>query len=167
MVYKFLLTISLASLGSFAGLGLEAVGQERPKCYIIDNSGELTDLTDICNVSQKQSSGNNSASSDGQNIVNNNININSESAGIESSSSDRVLVLSQNSERKAGSIDSTYYLENEIGSNYTAYVRSYQAPLTSADRRTLRNRAFGFDRDASLTSVLRDDREVPFLIYRY
>ena len=164
IIYKFLLTISLASLSSFA-LIPKAFGQERPKCYIIDNSGELTDLTDICNASQKQLS-EDFATNDGQNAIDN-INVDSKSVDTDSSSGDSIRVLGNNFDRESGSIDAIYYLDNEIGSNYTAYVRSYKAPSTSIDRRTLRERAFRFGANRSLTSTLRHGREVPFIIYRY
>lgn len=91
MTNKFLLTILITSLGLIGGLTPKAMGQERPKCYLIDDSGELTDLTDICNASQKRSPETN-VTNEGQNIVNNNINtINSKPSATGLSVSDKSL----------------------------------------------------------------------------
>ena len=169
MTHKFLLSIFLTSF-SLGVLTPIAVAQERPKCYLIDNSGQLTDLTDICNVSQKRSPKSEPTTSEGQNIINNNINI------IDSKPSDRlgvddnVYILGENNLRSNSNlINSSYYIDNEIGNDYTAYIRRYKTSPTSIDRQTLREQIFQFDTNSnSLTSILRrGQNRTPFIIYRY
>ena len=166
MTYKFILTIFLTSLGSIAALASTSVAQERPECYIIDDSGQLTDLTDICNTTQKRSRLTDSTS-DAQK-VNQNVNVGS-NAIEEVALEDSVYVLGETSlASKSDAIDSTYYIDNEIGSDYTAYIRRYQTPGTAFDRQTLREQIFQFDTEPSLTSIFRrGESRTPFLIYRY
>ena len=167
MTYKFILTVFLGSLGSIAVLAPRSVAQERPECYIIDDSGQLTDLTDICNATQKRSRPTDTTS-DVQS-VNRNVSIVGSEAIEEVALDDSVYVLGETSlAGKSDAIDSTYYIDNEIGSDYTAYIRRYQTPGTSFDRQTLRDRVFQFDTEPSLTSILRrGESRTPFLIYRY
>ena len=171
MTYKFILKIVLASLGSLAALAPIANAQERPKCYIIDDSGQLTDLTDICDVSQKRSSQTASTTSDGANTVNNNTNlINLNPSGIELSSDDRPYILRNDSLLNgSGIFNSSYYIDNEIGSDYTAYRRTYKTFPTSIVRQTLKEQIFQFDpHNRSFTSILRRGQsDIPFIIYRY
>ena len=171
MTYKFLLTIFLTSLGSIGGLTPIAFAQERPECYLIDNSGRLTDLTDICNASQKQSP-KTDATSEGQNIINNNNNVSIDSKALDSgfSADDNVYILGEdNLSIESSSIDSSYYIDNEIGTNYTAYIRRYKVTPTSIVRETLREQVFQFGTyPNSITSILRQGRgRIPFIIYRY
>ncbi len=171
MTYKFLLTIFLTSLGSIGGLASIAVAQERPKCYLIDNSGQLKDLTDICNASQKQSPKTEPVTNEGQNIINNN-NINIDSKPLESKLSvdDNVYILGENNlSIKSSFADSSYYGGNEIGTDYTAYIRRYKVPPTSIVREALREQVFQFGTyPNSITSILRQGRgRIPFIIYRY
>ena len=171
MTYKFLLKIFLASLG-FATLTPIAIAQERPECYIIDDTGELTDLTDICNVSQKRSPQITPATNEAPNTVNNNtnvINFNPLDTGLRLDNN--LYILGENS-LLSGSDDvfnSTYYIDNEIGSDYTAYIRRYRTSPTSIVRQTLREQIFQFDPNPqSLTSILRRGQsDLPFIIYRY
>ena len=147
-----------------------AIAQERPKCYIIDNTGDLTDLTDICNVSQKRSPQIAPVTNEAPNNVNNNtnvINFNPLDAGLESD--DNLYILGENSfSPRSGVFNSAYYIDNEIGSDYTAYVRSYRTSPTSIARQTLREQIFQFDPySPSLTSIIRRGRDIPFIIYRY
>ena len=167
MTYKFILTVFLSSLGSIAALATRSVAQERPECYIIDDSGQLTNLTDICNATQKRSP-EADTTSDAQN-VNRNVNIVGSEAIEQVALDDSVYVLGETSlASKSDAIDSTYYIDNEIGSDYTAYIRRYQTPGTSFDRQTLREQIFQFDNKPSLTSILRQgEARIPFLIYRY
>ena len=167
MTYKFILTVFLSSLGSIAVLAPRSVAQKRPECYIINNSGQLTDLTDICNATQERSRPTNTAS-DARN-VNQNVNVVGSEAIEEVALDDSVYVLGETSlASKSDAIDSTYYIDNEIGSDYTAYIRRYQTPGTAFDRQTLRERVFQFDTEPSLTSILRrGESRTPFLIYRY
>ena len=169
MTYKFLLTIFLTGLGSLAVFTPKAIAQERPECYIIDDSGELTDLTDICNASQRQSTETDATTNEGENVVNNNIKIiDSKHQDTGVSADDGVFVLGKkDASLESDLIDSTYYIDNEIGVDYTAYTRRYQTPSTSIDRQTLRTQVFQFDTKPSLTSILRHGRELPFIIYRY
>ena len=170
MTYKFLLKI-LTSLGFLATLMPIAIAQERPECYIIDESGELTDLTDICNVSQKRSPQVAPATNEAPNNVNNNtnvINFNPLDVGLELD--DNLYILGENSfSPRSGVFNSAYYIDNEIGSDYTAYVRSYRTSPTSIVRQTLREQIFQFDPySRSLTSILRRGQsDLPFIIYRY
>ncbi|WP_319421110.1 hypothetical protein [Pleurocapsa sp. FMAR1] len=172
MTYKFLLTIFLTSLSLIGVLTPIAVAQERPKCYLIDNSGQLTDLTDICNASQKRSPETDPATSESQNIINNNNNISIDSQPLDPGLSvdDNVYILGDNNLPVESSfIDSSYYIDNGIGTNYTAYIRSYQVSPTSLVRETLREQVFQFGTyPNSITSTLRQGRgRVPFIIYRY
>ncbi len=177
--FKFLLTIFLTSLSSIGALTqtATAIAQERPECYLIDDSGQLTDLTDICNVSEKQLSETDPATSEAQNNnsnnnSNNNIIIDSKSLETGLSLDDNLFILGKNSlSSKSGLIDSAYYIDNEIGIDYTAYIRRYKTSPTSIDRQTLREQIFQFntipDTTTSLTSILRSSRQLPFIIYRY
>jgi len=170
MLDKFLLAIFVANFGFISILSSKAIAQERPKCYLIDESGELTDLSDICDVSQRETSA--STTNEGENVVNNNINIvNSDSASTRSEliSNEGFVVSADNSSSSSGAIDSSYLIDNEPGIDYTAYVRRYKSSPDSFDRLTSREQIFGFDdRNRSHTSILRRGRsELPFLIYRY
>ena len=167
MTYRHLLTVFLTSLSSLT-LAPIAVAQERPKCYLIEPSGQLVDLTEICNASQKRSPENNPSVDGGLNVTNNNYNIVSQSGAADVLVSDRGF--SRRDSLAVGSgIDSTYYIDNEIGMDYTAYTRRYSVPSTSIVRRELRERVFQFDTPSnSLTSILRQGRSrIPFIIYRY
>ena len=168
MTYKFLLKVFLTSLSSIGVLASIAVAQERPKCYLINSSGELTDLTDICDVSQKRSPEPTPVTNEGSNIVNNNNIINSESL-IREQEVDDNQYLERDAFSVESGIDSSYYIDNEIGSDYTAYVRRYRTSTTPLVRSTLRKQAFQFDNTRrSPTSILRSGRsELPFIIYRY
>ena len=176
MTYKFLLTIFLTTLGSFGALIPMAVAQDRPKCYLINNSGQLTDLTNICNVSQKRSAQTVPTTNDGLNINDNNIVIDSEIIDTGLSTDDSAYILGKNNlTTESGLIDSSYYIDNEIGVNYAAYVRRYQTPSTSLVRQTLREQVFQLNTNSgnltnfdNITSILRNGRgRIPFLIYRY
>ena len=179
MTYKFLLTIFLTSLSSIGTLTqvATAIAQERPECYLIDDSGQLTDLTDICNVSEKQLSETDPATSEAQNNnsnnnSNNNIIIDSKPSETGLSLDDNLFILGKNNlSSKSGLIGSAYYVDNEIGIDYTAYIRRYKTPPSSIDRQTLREQIFQFntilDTPSSLTSILRSSRQLPFIIYRY
>lgn len=169
MTYKFLLTAFLTSLSSISVLASTAVAQERPKCYLIDSSGELSDLTDICDVSLKRSPKTAPVTNEKSSTVNNSTN--SESA-IKQQEADSNRYLERDAfsiESAQSGIDSSYYIDNEIGSDYTAYVRRYRKSPTSFIRSTVREQAFQLDTvDRSPTSILRSDRsELPFIIYRY
>ena len=168
MTYKLLLKILLTSLGSLATLTPIAIAQERPECYIIDETGELTDLTDICNVSQQRSPQTAPVSSS-PNTVNNNTNVINFSP-LDTGGLLNNYVLGGNSlANRSVVFDSTYYIDNEIGSDYTAYIRRYRTSPTSIARQTLREQVFQFDRHPqSLTSIIRRGQsDIPFIIYRY
>ena len=167
MTLKILLTVFLTSLGSIAALAPIAVAQERPECYIIDESGELTDLTDICDATQGRSPSTDS-NGNAQNVDRNVSVVSSEAVG-EVGLDDNIYVLRDTSLlSESDAIDSAYYIDNEIGSDYAAYIRRYQAPQTAFDRQTLREQVFQFDTEPSLTSILRrGEARTPFLIYRY
>ncbi len=172
MTYKFLLTIFLTSLSSIGGLTPIAFAQERPECYLIDNSGQLTDLTDICNASQKRSPKTDPATSEGQNIINNNNNVSIDSKPVASrlSADDNAYILGEdNLFLESSFADSTYYIDNGIGTDYTAYIRRYKVPPTSIVREALREQVFQFGTyPNSITSILRQGRgRIPFIIYRY
>ncbi|MBE9044746.1 hypothetical protein IQ255_10055 [Pleurocapsales cyanobacterium LEGE 10410] len=178
MSYKFLLTVFLTSLGSLGALAPIAVAQERPKCYIIDPSGQLTDLSDICDVSQKQSpdtetATTDTATNDGLNIINNNNNtIYSEPStrGLSEGSSTYILGGDDFSFDSGSSfIDSSYYIDNEIGVDYTAYIRRYKVPPTFLVRPTLKDQVFGFDhyRNSPTSILRRGQSRIPFIVYRY
>ena len=175
MTYKFLITIILTSLSSIGALthAATAIAQERPECYMIDNSGQLTDLTDICNVSEKQLPETDSATSDAQNNnSNNNIIIDSKPLETGLSLDDNLFILGKNDlSSKSGLIGSAYYIDNEIGIDFVAYLRRYKTPPTAIDRQTLREQIFQFNTipstPTSLTSILRSSRQLPFIIYRY
>ena len=171
MTYKFLLTIFLTSLSSIGGLTPIAFAQERPECYLIDNSGQLTDLTDICNASQKRSPKTNPVTSKGQNIINNNNNVSIDSKALNPGLSidDNVYILGEDNPSLESFADSSYYIDNGIGTNYTAYIRRYKVPPTSLVREALREQVFQFGTyPNSITSILRQGRgRTPFIIYRY
>lgn len=145
--------------------------QERPECYIIDNSGQLTDLSDICNVSQKRSPETSSANSKPQRIAKQDgVNPNLLNTGLPLDNT--VYILGENNlTSDSGLIDSSYFIDNEIGIDYTAYIRRYKIPPTSLTRQTLRKEIFQPDRFDStpdrLTSILRGGRALPFIFYRY
>ena len=169
MTYKFLLKIFLTSLGLGATLAPIAIAQEPPECYIIDNSGQLTDLTDICNVSQKRSPQNAPATDDASNIVNNNTNVINLNPFNTEGVLDNSYILGQNIPNRSGTFNSSYYIDNEIGSDYTAYIRRYRTSLTSTARQTRREQIFQFNGyPQSLTSIIRRGQsDLPFILYRY
>ena len=173
MIYKFLLTISLTSISTICALTPIAVAQERPECYSIDNSGQLTDLTDICNVNQKRLPQTNPTISEGQNIVNNHINIlDSKTMNTGLSLDDSIYILGENSfypNSNSNLVDSAYYIDNETGIDYTAYIRRYKTSPTSIVGKALREQIFQFDAyPNSHTAIVRQGRsKVPFIIYRY
>ena len=166
MTYKSLLKTLLTSFCSLGAIATVAVAQEPPECYIVDASGELTDLTDICNASQKKSSSTQNNTGEALTITNNNSNVVNSNQTADSSSSvlvgDDLLV-------ESSSIDSSYYIDSEPGINYAAYTRRYNTPSTSAVRQSVRERAFQFNTNRdSLTSILRESQSrLPFIIYRY
>jgi hypothetical protein len=169
MTYKFLLKIFLTSLGLGATLAPIAIAQERPECYIIDNSGQLTNLTDICNVNQKRSPQNAPANNVAPNTVNNNTNVINLNPFDTEEVLDNSYILGENIPNISGTFDSLYYIDNEIGSDYTAYIRRYRTSSSSIARQTRREQIFQFDRDSqSLTSIIRRGQsDLPFIIYRY
>lgn len=170
---KFLLTVFLTSLSSLSILTSKAIAQERPKCYIIEPSGKLTDLSDICNVSDRRSPNAESAANDsnqGSNIVNNNQNIiYSEPLTDRLSGSNSTYILGEENFSFDSRVDSSYYIDNQVGIDYTAYIRRYSIPPTSLDQGTLKEQVFRFDDYRhSLTSILRQPQNrLPFIIYRY
>ena len=171
MTYKSLLTIFLSGLGFLGALTPVVAAQERPECYIIDNSGQLADLSDICNVSQKRSPQTSPDISKPQRIAKpNGVNPNLLNTGLPLDNN--VYILGENNlTSDSGLIDSSYFIDNEIGLDYTAYIRRYKTSPTSLTRRTLREQAFQLNTVDStpdrLTSILRGGRALPFLIYRY
>ena len=170
MSYRFLLTVFLTSLSSIAAIAPIAVAQERPKCYIIYPSGELTDLTDICDASQQRSPETEPATNEGLNIINNNNNvIYSEPLNSGLSGDSTYILGEENFSFNSSLVDSSYYIDNEIGIDYTAYIRRYSVPPIFLDRQTLKERVFRFDDYRnSLTSILRQGQSrLPFIIYRY
>ena len=170
MTYKFLLKIFLTSLGSLATLVPIAIAQERPECYIIDDSGQLTDLSNICNVSQKRSPQIAPSTNESPNTVNNNTNVINFTPLDTRLLDNNLYILGENSlSIRSGVFNSAYYIDNEIGSGYTAYIRSYRTSPTSIVRQTSREQIFQFDRDPeSLTSIIRRGQsDIPFIIYRY
>ena len=169
MNYRLLLTVFLTSLGSLA-LAPIAVAQERPKCYLIEPSGQLVDLTEICNASQRRSPENNPSADEDSNITNDNYDIISSQPGADDVLvGDRGFVLERDNIAFRSGIDSAYYIDNEIGMDYTAYTRRYSVPSTSIVRPEFKERVFQFDtRPNSLTSILRQGQSrIPFIIYRY
>lgn len=169
MFDKFLFAVFIASFGSIGVMSPQAIAQEQPECYIVDETGELEDLTDICNVSQRRSP--ESSTTEGENVVNNNINIvNSESGSVETgvATNDGFIIGTEAAAENSG-IDSSYLIDNEPGLDYTAYVRRYTTSPNSFDILTRREEVFQFDRhNRSFTSILRDGTsQLPFLIYRY
>ena len=170
---KLLLKIFLTSLGCLATLTPIAIAQERPKCYIIDDSGELTDLTDICNVSQKRSPQTNPTTTEDRNTIYNNTNvINFDSLDTERLLDGNLYILGENRNSllsDLGLFSSSYYIDNEIGLDYTAYIRRYRtSPTPTIVRQALREQIFQFDLDSeSLTSTIRRQSKIPFIIYRY
>ena len=82
---------------------------------------------------------------------------------------DGLLVSRVNRADSSNSINRAYYIDNEIGTDYTAYIRSYRVTPTSTTRENLREQIFQFDnRRKSITSILRKGRsQLPFLIYQY
>jgi hypothetical protein len=167
MTYKFLLSVFLTSLG-FSAFLPSAAAQERPRCYIIDGSGELTDLTDICDVSEKRSPAPAPTTNDGVTIINNNHNIGQPYSNDVISGENRYILGDDDFSFDFG-IDSSYYIDNALGMDYTAYLRQYRVSPTSLTREALRDRVFQFDDyPKSLTSLLREGRnEIPFIIYQY
>ncbi len=106
------------------------------------------------------------------NNSNNNIIIDSKPSETGLSLDDNLFILGKNNlSSKSGLIGSAYYVDNEIGIDYTAYIRRYKTPPSSIDRQTLREQIFQFntilDTPSSLTSILRSSRQLPFIIYRY
>ena len=171
MTNKLLFTALLTAFSSLGGFASTATAQERPKCYLIDNSGQLTDLTAICNISQQRSPEPVSSSNEGIEIVNTNNNnlVNSRPSVDNVVVGDGLVVSDVNRADSSNLIDRTYYIDNEIGSDYTAYIRSYRVPPTFTTRKDLREQIFQFDdRRKSTTSILRKGRsQLPFLIYQY
>lgn len=168
MTYKLLLKIFLTTVGSLATFAPIAIAQERPKCYIIDNTGELTDLTDICDVSQQRSP-QTAPATQSPNTVNNNTNVINFSPLDTGRQLDNYVLGEDSFLNRSAVFDSTYYIDNEIGSDYTAYIRRYRTSPTSIARQTLREQIFQFDRHSqSLTSIIRRGQsDLPFIIYRY
>lgn len=169
MINKLLSIALLTAFSSLSAFASTVTAQERPKCYLIDNSGQLTDLTDICNVTQQRSPEPVSSSNEGINIVNTNNNVDSRSSVDNVVVGDGLLVSGVNRADSSNLIDSAYYIDNEIGTDYTAYIRSYRVTPTSTTRENLREQIFQFDnRRKSTTSILRKGRsQLPFLIYQY
>jgi|GEM_PF-5307200 len=165
MTYKFLLTTLLTSFCSLGAIASIAVAQEPPECYIVDASGELTDLTDICNASQKKSSSAQNNTSEALAITNNNNVVNSNPTADSSSS----VLVGEGLLVESSASDTSYYIDSEPGINYAAYTRRYNTSPTSALRQSVRERAFQFNTNRdSLTSVLRESQSrLPFIIYRY
>ena len=169
MTYKSLLATLLTSFCSLGAIASMAAAQEPPECYIIDSSGKLTDLTDICNVREKRSSAADDNTGEGVNIINNNNNITSSNQTPDGSSS---VFVADDLVAASTSSDSSYFIDNELGNNYTAYTRRFNVAPTAAVRQTIRDRSFQFDtfdaRRDSLTSILRATQSrLPFIIYRY
>lgn len=149
MTYKFLLKVFLTSLGSLATLTPIAIAQ-RPECYIIEESGQLTDLTDLCNASQQRSS--KAPAANNPNTVNNNTNvvnfdpISTEGRGL------------------TGGVFNPYY-NSSIGFNYSPYTGSY-IDSTPVVNRTITKRTFRFYQYPKRPSSTITPRVFPF-IYPY
>ena len=148
MTYKFLLKVFLTSLGCLFTFAPIAIAQ-RPECYIINESGQLTDLTDICNVSQQRSP-QAARSANNPNTANNNNNTN---------------VVNFNPVSTGGLLDNNYILRGgglttgvfnrPIGLNYTPYAGGYSYP-TPVVNRTITKRTFRFYRyPKSPNSIIR------------
>ena len=148
MTYKFLLKVFLTSLGSLFTLAPIAIAQ-RPECYIIEESGQLTDLTNICNVSQQRSP-QVAPAANNPNTANNNNNTN---------------VVNFNPVSTGGILDNNYILgrrglttgvfNRPIGLNYTPYAGGYSYP-TPVVNRTITKRTFRFYRyPKSPNSIIR------------
>lgn len=151
MTYKFLLKI-LATLSLFT-FAQTAIAQERPECYIIEESGQLTDLTDICNVSKERSPQTNPTSSDPNTASNNTnvVNFNPVSTG--------GLGLTG-----AGAFNRSYYYNSSIGSGYTPYTGDYSYP-SSVVNRTITKRTFRFYQYPKRPSSIIRTRVFPFYGY--
>lgn len=173
MTYKFLLSVSLTSLSLIGAIAPSVSAQERPKCYLIDNSGQITNLTDICNASQRTTPVVETATNEGLNIINNNRNvIGSEPLASDLSLADNVYFLGEGSAPvDLNSIGSSYYIDKELGIDYAAYIRRYRTSPTSLPRQAVKEQVFQFDVDVepdNLTSIIRRGQSrTPFLIYRY
>lgn len=186
MTHKFLLTVLLTSLSSI-GLPTSIVtAQELPKCYSIDSSGKLTDLTDFCFASKRSpnpvSAANKNSRVDNINVIG----INPLNAELSGNNIDKSVNVLEGVDLAVESdlIDGSYFIDNEIGSDFTVYTRRFGSAPTSKQRRLLREQSFGFDSfrsndglgfgssfDSSFdspTSIIRRGRsKIPFLIYRY
>ena len=149
MTYKFLLKIfATLSLFTFAPI---AIAQERPKCYIIEESGQLTDLTDICNVSQQRSPQASAASNPNTATNNTNVvNLNPASTG--------------GRDLTGAGVFSPYY-NNSIGLNYPPYTGSDNYPTPVVNRAVTR-RTFRFYQYPKRPSSTITPRVFPF-IYPY
>ncbi|WP_036480193.1 hypothetical protein [Myxosarcina sp. GI1] len=176
MKFQFLLSVTLTSIVSLGAIVPIAMAQERPECFLIDNSGELTDLTDICNASQGlvSSETTEAATTEGElNIINNNSNIvGSDPLTSQSLTDDNLYFLGEGSVPvDLSTIGSTYYIDNEIGNDYTAYLRRYQTSPSYLPREVIKDRVFRFENyfdPYSLTSIFRRGQSrVPYIIYRY
>ena len=147
MTYKFLLKI-LATFSVFTFAPI-AIAQERPKCYIIEESGQLTDLTDICNVSQQRSP--QAPAANAPNTANNNTNV------------VNIDPLSTGGSGLTG-VFNPYY-NNSVGLNYPPYTGSY-IDSTPVVTRTVTRRTFRFYQYPTRPSSTITPRVFPF-IYPY
>ncbi|MEL6440420.1 MAG: hypothetical protein AAFQ80_14325 [Cyanobacteria bacterium J06621_8] len=153
-----------------------AVTTPKSECFIIDNAGKRTELTEFCDVSKKRAPRQDAAKAEAPNgttrVV---VDPNLVETGVVLD--DNLLILGENNVlSESGAIDSAYYIDNAIGSDFVAYVRRFKTAPTSRFRQTQRedifqvNNPFNRTIPASerLTSILRQGRgDVPFLIYRY
>ena len=150
MTYKFIIKTFLTSLASLATLAPMAIAQ-RPECYIINESGQLTDLSDICNVSQKRSPRATTANN-APNTANNNTNVINLNA------------VSRGYGLTGAGVSSPYY-NSPVGLGYTPYAGdySYSTPVVN---RTITKRTYRFYQYPKRPSSTITPRVFPF-IYPY
>ena len=170
MNFKLLLSVTTTSLSIFGAIAPMGIARERPQCYLIDNSGQLTNLTNICNASSLERSPSATATVD-KDINNDNI-IDSESSDSDFLGGEIVYFLGEgNPPIDLSAFSSSYYIDNEIGNDFAAYIRRYETSPSYLPRQVIRKQAFQLEDDFelnSLTSILRrGNGSTPFLIYRY
>ena len=156
MTYKFLLKIiATFSFFTFAPI---AIAQERPECYIIEESGQLTDLTDICNVSRQRSS--QVAPANNPNTANDNTNVvNFNPVDIERTLGNDYLLGGRSFLNRSATFN------RSIGFNNTPYTGSY-IDSTPVVTRAVTRRTFRFYQYPTRPSSTITPRVFPF-IYPY
>lgn len=166
---------------SLMGWSQMAAAQTKPSCFMTEASGEVVDLSSICDFqTTKRSPGIANSGSTKENLeqpenINNNFlnpnlisepSLEQQNGQIRGRSTESIYFIGNGEVPfTLGSSSRTYFFGSDTRGN-SAYIRRYSTPQTFAPRNDIRNEFFELRANSNSTSRIRD-RQTPFVIYRY